>query len=255
MKHASSSSRANQQTSERFNHWLNMYSLAAGAAGVGMLALAQPAEAEIVYTSADVVLSGRNFSRHYPLDLNNDGSPDFFLHAFWQLSSRKSGGFSSIYAEPAKGNRIAGYRGNAWALAAGQSIGKNLKFSGEQLAWMDTYFGSDLYMGGHWKNATNRYLGLRFQIAGETHYGWARLTIINEAPLTATLTGYAYETVANTPIIAGKTSDTDEALLAPTSVSPFEPGTRPVTLGLLALGAPSLSIWRRSEPEAGRPAD
>jgi hypothetical protein len=48
----------------------------AGAAGVGMLALAPPVQAKIVYTPADV-----NFSRYPPvtLDLNHDGIGDFVL--------------------------------------------------------------------------------------------------------------------------------------------------------------------------------
>jgi hypothetical protein len=37
---------------ESLHQQLNMYALAAGAAGVGVLALAQPADAKIVYTPA-----------------------------------------------------------------------------------------------------------------------------------------------------------------------------------------------------------
>jgi len=42
--------RVPSQLSESLHHRLNMYAIAAGAAGVGALALAQPAEAKIVYT-------------------------------------------------------------------------------------------------------------------------------------------------------------------------------------------------------------
>jgi hypothetical protein len=62
-----------------------------------------------------------------------------------------------------------------------------------------------------WRNATNRYLGLRFRIDGKTHFGWARFTIKAQARgVVATLTGYAYETVPNKPIIAGKTKGSDD---------------------------------------------
>jgi len=30
---------------------------------------------------------------------------------------------------------------------------------------------------GPWKNLENRYLGLKFSIAGRTHYGWVRLSV------------------------------------------------------------------------------
>jgi hypothetical protein len=49
---------------------LNSYALAASAAGVGALALAQPAEAKIIYTPAHKTLhNGEGFY----LDLNHDG--------------------------------------------------------------------------------------------------------------------------------------------------------------------------------------
>ncbi len=55
---------------------------------------------------------------------------------------------------------------------------------------------------GPWLNVKNRYLGLKFIIKGKDHFGWARLTTTGRIAL---LTGYAYETIPNKPIIAGKT--------------------------------------------------
>ena len=62
--------------SESTQRRLGMYALAAGAAVVGMVALAQPAEAKIVYTPKRVQLQLGN---PYPIDLNHDGTPDFVL--------------------------------------------------------------------------------------------------------------------------------------------------------------------------------
>jgi hypothetical protein len=47
---------------------------------------------------------------------------------------------------------------------------------------------------------------LRFAIDGKTHFDRARLGGISarEGNATATLTGYAYETIPNNPIITGK---------------------------------------------------
>jgi len=60
-----------------------------------------------------------------------------------------------------------------------------------------------------------------------------------------TLTGYAYETVANKGIVAGQTSDTDTTseMNKTAPASPFHPAS----LGLLGLGAVGLAIWRRKE--------
>jgi hypothetical protein len=43
-------------------------------------------------------------------------------------------------------------------------------------------------------------------ISRKVHFGWTRLTVTTSAKtFTATLTGYPYETIPNTSIIAGKT--------------------------------------------------
>jgi hypothetical protein len=110
---------------------------------------------------------------------------------------------------------------------------------------------------GQWANGgkgvKNRYLGLKFQIKGKTHFGWARLTVrFNHRQWDSTLTGYAYETVANKSIITGKTKGPDEASsVGPANASAANtPTAKPVTLGLLAMGSPGLSIWRREEQPA-----
>jgi hypothetical protein len=245
MKRASSPSSTDSQPSERFNQRLHMYSVAAGAAGVGLLALAQPANGEIVYTPADVVISATTLPM-YSLDVNGDGITDFFLTARSRQSIDQSGGTSEIVAKPALSNGVVGYLGNASALAVGRPIGSGRKFAGLFMASLFTFIGTEFRFRGKWANVVNRYLGLKFQIGGQTHYGWARLTV-GGTRLTATLTGYAYETNANTPIIAGKTSGTDKASLAPAGGGSSGTDAPPLTLGSLALGAPALFPWRRSE--------
>jgi hypothetical protein len=54
-----------------------MYAVAASAAGVGVMALSQPAEAKIVYTATHHVIEKNS---PYHLDLNHDGKTDFTLH-------------------------------------------------------------------------------------------------------------------------------------------------------------------------------
>jgi hypothetical protein len=52
----SSRLRKTAKLSESVHHQLNMYALAATAAGVGMLAFVQPSEAEIVYTPSHLAI-------------------------------------------------------------------------------------------------------------------------------------------------------------------------------------------------------
>ena len=85
-------------------------------------------------------------------------------------------------------------------------------------------------------------------VHGKTHYGWARLSVkLSRRPFKATaiLTGFAYETTANKPIIAGRTKGLDEIGIEDPNATLNMPTRKPASLGLLALGAPGLSIWRR----------
>jgi hypothetical protein len=68
---------------------------------------------------------------------------------------------------------------------------------------------------------------VKFAIHGKTHYGWARIQW-NGIGSTEYITGYAYETIPNKPIIAGKTKGPD--------VITVQPGTVSDSLGGLALG-------------------
>jgi hypothetical protein len=102
---------------------------------------------------------------------------------------------------------------------------------------------------------TNRYLGLKFKIKGKIHFGWARLSVVGRQRITATLTGYTYETIPGKAIKAGQTKGTADdptnSDLGPdASLNSFISDTQqPATLGALAMGAPGLSIWRREESE------
>jgi hypothetical protein len=56
------------------------------------------------------------------------------------------------------------------------------------------------------------YIGLRFVINGKTHYGWARFSGIRHhdsdkgLKVWGDVTGYAYETIPNKPVIADRKS-------------------------------------------------
>src|SRR6202044_3187819 len=97
------------------------------------------------------------------------------------------------------------------------------------------FSGSSNY--GQWSYTRHRYLGLKFIVSGQVHYGWARVavTLDQNKEIVATLTGYAYETIPNKPIIAGKTKGPD--------VITWEPAT----LGRLAQGASGISAWREKK--------
>jgi hypothetical protein len=235
---------------------LNMYAMAASAAGVGVMAMSQPAEAKIVYTATHQVIEKHSL---YNLDLNHDGKTDFTLG--YRYGRVTSGTLRSIYASAPSGNGVEGTDGSrgflAAALEGGTRIPNRLRFSRPKalMAYQcDGFIGScraTTSFRGDWFNTT-RYLGLRFEIDGQTHFGWARLSIqYNNFSFTATLTGYAYETIPDKPITAGETKGPDDAE-QPAPASLKTPTGEPRTLGVLALGAPGLSIWRREDSVARR---
>jgi len=205
--------RTPSKLSDSLHRQLNSYALAASATGVGMLALAQPVEARIVYTPAHTKI----FPNHtLSLDLNHDGVTDFSFRNV--LTTTTVGSFRSdrLSIFPQGSNQVWGHKTSrglhyASALQAGVRVGPSGAFSAgsRSMAYGRDDVGS-YYCVGKWNGVNKRYLGLKFAIGANTHFGWARLNVTcNLYKVDAVLTGYAYETIANKPIITGKTKGRD----------------------------------------------
>jgi hypothetical protein len=256
MKATTSSKRTPRELSASLLHQLNLYALAATAAGVASLALAQPAEAKIVYTPAHIKIPRplRFNGVSVPLDINHDGIDDFNINNFFGGSASNSYAFMGV-----AGNRVLGNHCAASALPAGVPVKFNNDcVSGDGMAGWRTVGGNSTTFAGQWANGgkgvEDRYLGLRFLIKGQVHYGWARLNVsFKNGAFSGLVTGYAYETIPNKAITTGRTKETEEGgveQLSPTSLA--TPTHKPASLGLLALGSPGLSIWRREEALGAR---
>jgi hypothetical protein len=249
--------------SHSVHHRLNKYALAASAAGVGALALAQAAEAKIVYVPAYHVI-GKNSS--FRIDLNHDGIADLIVHNDQFVSKSRRSNFIGADPQAPSGGIMQTdtimYFASFAALKRGARVGYGADFvlpqkghgilvaqctSARGTNSAPPCYGETYNVLGDWRNVKNRYLGVKFLINGLlTHYGWVRLSVVvSRKPFkaTAVLTGYAYETIPGKAIIAGATKGPDEA--EPTALN--TPTPEPATLGMLALGAPGLSIWRRRE--------
>lgn len=232
---------------------LNMYALAAGAAGVSVLALAPIADAKVVYTPVHVSILGPRGL--YNLDFNHDGITDFTITNTTRSNTDQA--FWNLFVNCPQGNAVVGtfvYRGfppDARAFFAGAPIGPGDPFFSRDEKLASFYYGGGGPSShGNWLNVTNRYLGMKFLIAGQTHYGWARLRVkVTNNPINiyAELTGYAYETVADTPIVAGKTTGADVEEMPEARSARTAPSAAPATLGVLAMGSRGLAIWRRGD--------
>ncbi len=243
--------------SESLQKRLNIYGIAAGAAGVSLIALAQPSEAEIVYTPTEQTI---NRQGSYKLDLNHDGITDYIIseHAL-HVSPLES--FQELSVRAAAGNQANCpssfcISGNTYAaaLSLGVPIGNSQRrgWLGRNVPMADEILnlnGSVFYSDG-WVNVSDRYLGLRFLINGETHFGWARLSTRfqkggpKDRTWVAQLTGYAYETIPGKAITAGQTEDGQRD----DTEASFSPHT-PRQLGALALGSNGIVLWRREGTE------
>lgn len=238
--------------SESLQQRLNTYAVAAGAAGVGALALAQPAGAKIVYTPVHEIIP---YPSTIGLDLNGDGVNDFVFSNFYHYYEHSFIVSLAIYP-PVMGNGIMvspsmERRSCAWSqvvpLRPGERIGNQKKF--------DTRNNVNAGMAQYWKSAypyrstrngyacqwannghgiKKRYLGLKFLIDGKVHFGWARMNVQftrlagrkHHPTITGILTGYAYETIPNRSIITGKTKGPGVVTMQPTTLGHLAAGQR-----------------------------
>jgi hypothetical protein len=242
---------------------LNAYAIAAGAAGVSVLALAHPAVARIVYTPAHVRIGAFNLA--YTLDLNHDGHGDFILLDRTSCNSSFCKSYLSIKAmadNVVDGVLIHGYPA-AFALTRGMRVNSRSHLGGRAILLDVLNSGGQGHCFlGYWCNVENRYLGLAFKLKGKVHYGWARLNVsFAHDGVNATLTGYAYETVPGKSIKAGQTKETPDGqpkasdYANPNAPTPgaflanSAPDTpQPASLGMLALGAQGVPLRRRKLP-------
>jgi len=204
-----------------------------------MLALAQPSEARIIYTKANKNIDP-NTTLH--LDLNHDGIADFDLKDTFRTTT-SIGYLGQLTVSPDKDkNAVWGHKAHwpyASALSANVRVGPKGQFLPGSGMMARTFVSGGvrlpqpLFSYGLWCNVENRYLGLKFVIKGKAHFGWARLNVsCGDFRVYATLTGYAYETIPNKPIITGKTKGPDVITVHPPS------------LGHLAAGASAIPAWR-----------
>lgn len=235
------------------------YAAAASAAGVGILASGQVAEAKIIYTPANkhIYVNGSIVD----LDLNHDGITDVFFKAVYYHTGKETGG--SLWLAPGSHSggavKVASFHLYwAAALPKGHNVGPREQFlagtAEEPMAIGNSVSTLGSYSGGPWRSPAKRgYIGLKFAIKGKLHFGWVRVERVASKKFAypAVITGYAYETIPGKAIVAGQTKgpDDDVEINNPDAslIHPIPAIRQPVTLGALALGAPGLAIWRRKE--------
>lgn len=224
-----------------------------GLAGALTLATGISSYASIVSVSVPSnvnIPAGTATSGPVSWDVNNDGLADFNFVMRHNNIAVGSGVIWQAQMNPATGtgatNGVIGYSGPfvrySEAFAAGTVFGPTLpanspavSFSTQTVVILGSRYrsgGVPNYYGGFATGATtpgtNAFAGFRFDIGGQTNYGWIQLSV---GAGTISFVNAAYETTPNTGIAAGE-------------VVP-EPGS----LAMLAFGAVGVvGVRRRRKP-------
>lgn len=225
MKRSARPRKTPSRLSDSLRYQLSMYTLAA-TAGATLLTESQPAQAKIIFKATHRTLTNGMLPIHV-------AGTNFFnlTDKFYIITGSWSSQFLNINATGSAA--VVGANGSASALKAGKVIGPKDAFQATKGlmagAFCETQISSSRVFAP-FANTTRRYLGLKFKLQGKVHYGWARFSAVtahacNGGPaISATLTGYAYETIPGKPIIAGNTEEQDVIT------------QHPASLGELALG-------------------
>lgn len=184
--------------------------LNAYAAAAGTLALAGAADAQIVYTdiNPDTILHD---SLTYSLDFDNNNQPELI---FTTVVSSSSSGVANLAIVSPVGNPNNAILGSVYAanypfpfaMNNGDSIsGTNTNWNAVPFnggtQYMAVVYGAITY--ANWVGATDKYLGVRFNIGADVHYGWVRLSVTADAD-SIIIKDYAYEILPGVGLTAGQ---------------------------------------------------
>lgn len=170
---------------------------------------------QIIYTDIDpdstVSASDSEVIKSYFIDLDNNGTYEFELRHF-----NPGGGHESVEL-----HQNLHTNGNQKVLILSNGHSKVLSES-DTVGYYSPQWGLDQYgiLNTPWYGPGDKYLGFRFKISGNWHYGWARVNMPSDR-FSFTIKDYAYNSVPGQSIIAGQaTSGTEETKYTSVSVYP-----------------------------------
>jgi len=174
----------------------------------GAVVSAAGAQAQVVYTDVNPDYSHdapqNNGLAVYPLDLNNDQTFDFVIASRDTVTPNATVRLT-IVAPYGIGNAVAGETPSnydyALALDMNSMVDSTLNWIAATNTMAYNVDSANPY-DENWNGVTDKYLGLKFVVGGNTHYGWARLDsyAIGDSIV---LKDYAYEATPNVGILTG----------------------------------------------------
>jgi hypothetical protein len=172
-----------------------------GSSAAGALALTagvMPAHAAIVYSG--ILNKAVSPASPFNLDINNDNIAEYRYSA---VAGQNDAVTVTALESSANWIRYAP-NGNPSLLAQDDLIGASANYTSS----LSTGTISSDSGSGKWLSPfpTDGFMGVRFDLAGSTHYGWIEITVNSTS--TAVINSWAYESVAGTVIGAGDTGAT-----------------------------------------------
>ncbi|MAX69844.1 MAG: hypothetical protein CMC76_01910 [Flavobacteriaceae bacterium] len=172
-----------------------------GALTAAMASIAD-ASGQIVFTDVDPDFSG-NSGDEFFLDLNQDAINDFRVH--------QSG--YNLFIEPlTASNSVLGSGAASYNYVYPYALSSGAVISSGQNTWLNqgfsagyqslNYGSSSTCYFGNWCSETDKFLGLRFTVGGNIHYGWAKLDATFDNGWT--IKEFAYNTTVDESIEAGQ---------------------------------------------------
>ncbi len=237
---------AKAHVSESFLRRLNSYAVAAGAAGMAIVAT-MPAEARIINEQINFPLFG---NQEYDFNPAEESLAPFIFQG--SFINRTNAWWNRAFFQPnsAGASAVVSAGGLPVELASGAQIGPSQNWGkGASYGLLFTY---GPYGGGtreHHKGnfGAPGFVGFRFAISGKQYYGWVRLKFsVHAGPngteqTTTQIVNCAFETTPNTPIRAGQTRDLGDSATSysiPRGVASHDESTvKRGTLAALAVGA------------------
>lgn len=174
----------------------------------GAVVSAAGAQAQVVYTDVNPDYSHDapqdNGYAIYPLDLNNDQTVDFVIASRDTVTANAHVRFT-LAAPYGAGNAVAGENPGGYDYALALDINSMVDSTLNWIAATNTMaynVDSANPYNENWNGVTDKYLGLKFVVGANTHYGWARLDsyAIGDSIV---VKDYAFEATPNVGIMTG----------------------------------------------------
>jgi hypothetical protein len=195
---------------ESLQRKIKQYSALAGT----LVAAGNISGQSITYTDVDPDFVSDTSNTEGYIDLNQDGTSDFVITSYVDVGSGGAVDAVTVGVYGSQANALAGSAPSGYnypfKMDVGDAIDASTTFlpdtAGGTMAFAN---GGSFPYGEFWSgDFTEGYLGLKFDNAGATHYGWARVAIGSPSAESFTLFDYALNLTADEAINAGQQGST-----------------------------------------------